>query len=170
MQTNYPAASSPPGRGRWKRQAVGVLCLAGVVWAGAAHAAEGYTVPAGQTYELSDGMVMDLECGDLVVDGTLNVSNTTFQNVNHIIVSSGGVLAATGSSFDVARSNLQISGRFTGRSINTTYSCNGGGTNPPVQMAPIPTNGPLSLALMSLLLGAALPARRWLNKRRQAAR
>ncbi|WP_423460720.1 hypothetical protein [Ottowia sp. VDI28] len=81
-----------------------------------------------------------------------------------------GVLAATGSSFDVARANLQISGRFTGRSITTTYSCNGGGTNPPAQMAPIPTNGPLGLALMSLLLGAALPARRWLNKRRQSAR
>lgn len=169
MQINYPAASSPPRRGRWKRHAIGVVCLAGMTWAGAAQAADGYSVPAGETYELSD-MTMDLECGDLVVDGTLNVSNTTFQNVNHIIVSSGGVLAATGSSFDVARTNLQISGRFTGRSINATYSCNGGGTNPPEQMAPIPTNGPLGLALMSLLLGAALPARRWLNKRRQSAR
>lgn len=169
MQANYSAALSLPSRGRWRRRAAGVLCLTGLAWAGAVCAAEGYTVPAGETYELSN-MTMDLECGDLVVNGTLNVSNTTFQNVNHIVVSSGGVLAATGSTFDVARSNLQINGRFTGRSINATYSCNGGGTNPPVQMAPIPTNGPLGLALMSLLLGAALPARRWLNKRRQAAR
>lgn len=168
MQTNCPAASSLPGWGRWRPRAAAALCVAGMAWAGVAHA-DGYTVPAGETYELSD-MTMDLACGDLVVDGTLNVSATTFQNINRIIVSSGGVLAATGSSFDVARANLQISGRFTGRSITTTYSCNGGGTNPPAQMAPIPTNGPLGLALMSLLLGAALPARRWLNKRRQSAR
>lgn len=151
----------------WKRQAATAVCMAGIAWVGAAHAA--YTV-SGSPATLADGS-MDLQCEDLVVTGTtLTVTNYTFQNVGHIIIGRGASIAATNSTFDVAVANVQNNGIFTGASYTRNYSCGGGGTNPLPSAAPVPSNGPLGLALMSLLLGAAIPARRWLGKRRQNAR
>lgn len=159
------ASLSPPTRKGLG--AARMACLAALACVGAAHA--DYTVPVGESAPLN-GITLDLQCENLVVNGTLTAENVTFKNIGHITIGSGGTLTATGSTFDVAQSNVHKSGTFNGAAYTATPSC--GGTNPPTVAppTPVPANGPLGLALMGLLLGAALPVRRWLQQRRQSAR
>ncbi|GAB2473408.1 hypothetical protein GCM10027082_26040 [Comamonas humi] len=145
-----------------------MACLAGLACAGAVHA-QGYTVPAETTFTW-DG-AMNLQCGDLIVNGTLNANGATFQSVNKIIIGAGGVLNAGNASFDAAQSNVQNNGTFNRGTSTFVPSPTCGGSNVPTEpraATPVPANSPLGLALMGLLLGAAPLARRWLGKRRQA--
>ena len=166
MHSSKPSTmATRPGQ-----RAARMACLAALACAGAAQA--DYVVPAGETYVWGDG-ALDLACENLIVNGTFTVHHATVDNIARITIGSGGTINATNAAFDVAQSSVHSGGTFTGAAYTPTYSCNGGGQNPPpasATPAPVPTSGPLGLALMGLLLGAALPVRRWLQQRGQAAR
>ena len=158
------AALAPPQRK--VRRAIHIACLAALAYAGAAHA--DFVTSDG---DASSGLQVDLECEDVIVNGTFTVSGSTFTNIRYLIINSGGVLNATDTTFAVAPGNVQNNGTINGASYVAHNPSCGGSTPPPAATpTPVPTNGPLGLALMGLLLGAALPAKRWLHKRRKAAR
>ena len=163
METKYPAGMRR--RVGWGRQAAAAVCLASVAWAGAAHA--DYVV-SGQNSTLTD-ITLDLVCEDLIVNGgaMLTVSGSMFQNIRYIIIGPDSTINATSTTFDVASFNVRNSGTFIGNTYTSVGSC---ANQAMANVTPVPANGPLGLALMGLLLGAAVPARRWLKKRRLAAR
>ena len=75
--------------------------------------AAGLTVGAGGTTSLANGS-MDLGCGDLVINGTLNLDSGTMKNVDNVVINSGGT-------FNGGTGLLTLSGNWTN---------NGGTTNP----------------------------------------
>ncbi len=75
--------------------------------------ASGLTIGAGGTTSLANGS-MDLGCGDLVINGTLNLDSGTLSHVDNVVINGGGVLnGGTGT--------ITMSGNWTN---------NGGTTNP----------------------------------------
>lgn len=73
--------------------------MAAMVCASQAHAA--YEVPAGEIGDM-DGATIDLACEDLVVNGTLNASGSTFTNAGNVLIGAGGVFNANQTNIDVA--------------------------------------------------------------------
>ncbi|WP_028606074.1 hypothetical protein [Ottowia thiooxydans] len=101
-------------RALWRglHKAKAAWLVAGLVSVSTAHSA-GITIePADGPVSLA-GITMDLDCDDLVVNGTLDISNATFQKVGNVIIGAGGSLTATGASVELTQS-WQNSGTFSG--------------------------------------------------------
>lgn len=75
--------------------------------------AAGMSIGAGSTSSLAAGSI-DLGCGDLVIDGTLNMNSGTYNNVASVIINNGGILNGNSGA-------INLSGNWTN---------NGGTTNP----------------------------------------
>lgn len=75
--------------------------------------AVGLSIGAGGTVNLDVGTI-DLGCGDLVIDGNLNLDSGTYDNVSAVVINSGGMLNGNSGT-------INLSGG---------WSNNGGTTNP----------------------------------------
>lgn len=75
--------------------------------------AAGMTIGAGDAFSLDTGSV-DLGCGDLIINGELNLDSGTFNNVDNVIINNGGTLNGNSGT-------INLSGDWTN---------NGGTTNP----------------------------------------
>lgn len=112
-----------PGTPRWplpRRKAAGVLWLAGMVCTAAVHAA-GVTITPGDSPASLAGVTMDLDCDDLVVNGTLDITGATFTKVGNVIIGAGGVVNASGASIQVNR-GWANTGAFNGAGSTVTAS------------------------------------------------
>lgn len=79
----------PPTRG-W-------LCVALLAAGATAHAQSSFDVPAGASQTLAGGS-MDMACGDVTVEGTLDLGGGSLTGVRHLSVAAGGqVILGTGS-------------------------------------------------------------------------
>ncbi|QIL71836.1 hypothetical protein G7048_16605 [Diaphorobacter sp. HDW4B] len=104
---------------RWLRPCAGAaVCLAALV-SSAAVQAQGITVNAGDTSTLT--ITADLDCHDLIVNGTLNAPGATFTRVGNVIIGAAGQLNADNAVFAVSKS-WQNSGTFSGAASTVTAS------------------------------------------------
>lgn len=85
--------------------------------------ATGMTIGAGGSSSMGAGTI-NLDCGDLVVEGTLNMDDGTLNNVRNVIIGNGGVLNGHAGS-------INLSGDWTN---------NGGSTNPGSSQVTFNTN------------------------------
>lgn len=114
-----PSREGNASRSRWPRLAVSTaVCLAGLANIACVHAA-GLTVNAGDT--ATWGTPLDLDCDDLVVNGTLDAAGAVFTRVGNVIIGSGGQLSAGGSTIEVTKS-WQNSGTFNGAGSTVTVA------------------------------------------------
>ena len=107
---------------RWRRLGVGaVICLA-ALGSSASVRAQGLTVNAGDT--VSWGASMDLDCGDLVVNGTLDAPGIAFTRAGNVIIGAGGQLNAANTTIEVTTS-WQNSGAFNaaGSTVTASNAC-----------------------------------------------
>ena len=84
--------------------------------------AAGMTIGAGDSTSLGNGS-MDLDCGDLVIAGTMNMDSGTLNNVGSVIINGGTLNGGTGT--------INLSGDWTN---------NGGTTNPGSSQVTFDTN------------------------------
>ncbi len=77
------------------------LCAALLATAGAAHAQSSLDVPAGASQTLAGGS-MDMACGDVSVEGTLDLVGGTLTGVRHLRVAAGGQLILGAGSITLA--------------------------------------------------------------------
>ena len=119
MRFKHSRATGTPGRLLPKRTAVVALWLAGIACTTAVHAA-GITIPADSTLSLP-AATMDLDCDDLVVNGTLDMPNSTFTKVGNVIIGAGGVVNASGATIHVNR-GWANTGSFNGPGSTVTAS------------------------------------------------
>ncbi|MBH1966094.1 MAG: IPTL-CTERM sorting domain-containing protein [Comamonadaceae bacterium] len=101
--------------------------MAKAVWILAGLAAASSAYAAGITVEPADGPVslagftLDLDCDDLVVNGTLDITGSTFQKVGNVIIGAGGSLTATDANIEMT-SSWQNNGSFSGAGSSVTAS------------------------------------------------
>ncbi|WP_423460716.1 hypothetical protein [Ottowia sp. VDI28] len=102
-------------------QVAGALCvIAGLAGTPLAHSA-GITIEPADGPVSMAGLTADLDCDDLVVNGTLDASGATFQRVGNVIIGAGGSLTATNASIEVTQS-WQNNGSFSGAGSTLTAS------------------------------------------------
>lgn len=101
--------------------------VAGALWLAAGMACTSLAQAAGITVEPADGPVsmtgvtVDLDCDDLVVNGTLDATGATFQKVGNVIIGAGGSLTAANATIELTRT-WQNSGAFSGAGSTVSAS------------------------------------------------
>ena len=128
MRHKHSKGAGTPRRHLPQRRSAGVLWIVGMVCSAAVHAA-GLTVSPGENATWA-GSTMDLDCDDLVVNGTMDIAGATFTKVGSVIIGSGGVLNASGANIAVNR-EWANSGAFsgTGGAVTVGNSCANTSTN-----------------------------------------
>ncbi len=118
MQTKQPGDLCHDSMSRRNSHAIGVVWLvAGLACASSVQSA-GFTVAAATGASLV-GISMDLQCDDLVVDGTLDASNAVFRNVGNVRIGASGTLTAPHAQFQVTHT-WQNNGAFSGPGSTVT--------------------------------------------------
>ena len=111
---------------RGPRWAAGAVCLL-ALGSSTAAMAQGLSINAGET--VNWGAPLNLDCGDLVVNGTLNAPGVAFSKVGKVIIGVGGQLNAANTTIEVTTS-WQNSGAFNAAASTVTASnaCSNAGT------------------------------------------
>ena len=109
-----------PRRPLSKPKAAGAIWLAGMLCAAAVQAA-GVTINPPDSPASLAGVTMDLDCDDLVVNGTLDITGATFTKVGNVIIGAGGVVNASGATIQVNR-GWANTGAFNGPGSTVTAS------------------------------------------------
>jgi len=121
MQTKQPKHLYSGRASRRGLQAAGAAgLLAGLACASSVQAA-GLTIEPADNPASVAGLTLDLECDDLVVNGTLNASNAVFQRVGNVIIGATGSLTAPNADFQITNT-WQNNGDFTGAGSTVTAS------------------------------------------------
>ncbi|MET4576479.1 hypothetical protein [Ottowia thiooxydans] len=109
-------------RASWRGHhvATAVWLLVGMAGVNGAYAA-GITIEPADGPVSFAGFTMDLDCDDLVVNGTLDINGATFQKVGNVIIGPGGSLTATGANIEMTHS-WQNNGSFSGAGSSVTAS------------------------------------------------
>ncbi|WP_028606076.1 hypothetical protein [Ottowia thiooxydans] len=113
MQNKQPEDLGAP-RTLWRGRHVAIAAwlVASMAGASTVHAA-GITIePADGPVSLA-GITLDLDCDDLVVNGTLDISSATLQKVGNVVIGAGGSLTASDASIEITHS-WQNNGSFSG--------------------------------------------------------
>lgn len=111
-----------PIRLSWRGPSVaGALCLAAGLAGAPMVQAAGITVEPADGPVSMAGIAFDLDCDDLVVNGTLDASGATFQRVGNVIIGAGGSFTASNATIEVT-SSWQSSGSFSGAGSTVTAS------------------------------------------------
>ncbi|QIL78517.1 IPTL-CTERM sorting domain-containing protein [Diaphorobacter sp. HDW4A] len=101
-----------------RRVTATLACLAGMATAAPMVYAAGYTVdPAGGSF----GASMDLDCGDLVVNGPFDATGASFTKIGKVIIGSGVTFTAANATLEVTV-GWENSGTFSGAGSIVTAS------------------------------------------------
>lgn len=122
MQDKTAVRSGQPMYPLLRRKAAGVIWLAGVVCSAVVQAA-GVTVNPADSPVSMAGITMDLDCDDLVVNGTLDITGATFTNIGNVVIGAGGVVNASGATIQVNR-GWANTGTFSGAGSTVTAGNN----------------------------------------------
>lgn len=129
MQSKTVSSPDRFRRALSKRKSAEFIWLASLIFTSAVHAA-GITINPADSPANMAGVIADLDCDDLVINGTLDITGATFTRVGNVVIGAEGVVNANDANIQFSR-GWADTGSFNGAgsTVAISNSCANTSTN-----------------------------------------